>query len=341
MKLVKYLLIMIAVYLSGCTSSPTNINAVLWKQYKARYLQSDGRIVDTGNHNISHSEGQGYSLLLAVSANDQQAFNQMWYWTRKNLQIRQDKLFVWRWQPQEPHISDTNNASDGDILIAWALLRAAKQWQNPELTSAARDILTDIKQHLVRNTAQGLMLLPGAYGFETTDRLVLNPSYWVYPALSEFAKYDTGSTIWPELLASGPVLLAQWQQQSKSAYPADWVALNPRTGVLFADSQKPPRFGFEAIRIPLYMAWYGQGQHHTLTSLANFWRESTKPPAWIDSQSGLQADYPLSDGGLHIRDLLLAQQSAGVPPTIARLGKAHNYYSDVLTVLTLLAVQQF
>ena len=38
-----------------------------WAAYKTRFFQPEGRIVDTGNGGVSHSEGQGYGLLLAAS----------------------------------------------------------------------------------------------------------------------------------------------------------------------------------------------------------------------------------------------------------------------------------
>ncbi|VFS87165.1 Endoglucanase precursor [Raoultella terrigena] len=30
-----------------------------WESYKSRFMMADGRIVDTGNGSVSHTEGQG------------------------------------------------------------------------------------------------------------------------------------------------------------------------------------------------------------------------------------------------------------------------------------------
>lgn len=46
-----------------------------WAQYKHRFLLPEGRIIDTGNHNVSHSEGQGFGMLLAVYNNDRPTFD--------------------------------------------------------------------------------------------------------------------------------------------------------------------------------------------------------------------------------------------------------------------------
>lgn len=41
-----------------------------WESYKSRFMMPDGRIIDTGNGNVSHTEGQGFAMLLAVANND-------------------------------------------------------------------------------------------------------------------------------------------------------------------------------------------------------------------------------------------------------------------------------
>ncbi len=38
-----------------------------WSEFRTRFLTADGRVVDTGNQGVSHSEGQGYGLLLAAA----------------------------------------------------------------------------------------------------------------------------------------------------------------------------------------------------------------------------------------------------------------------------------
>ncbi|HMP62965.1 MAG TPA: glycosyl hydrolase family 8, partial [Phenylobacterium sp.] len=89
-----------------------------WREFKRRFLAADGRIIDTGNGGISHSEGQGFALLLAQAHGDRRAFDLIWGWTRRTLQ-RPDGLFAWRYDPREnPAVNDPNNATDGDIFLA-------------------------------------------------------------------------------------------------------------------------------------------------------------------------------------------------------------------------------
>jgi len=120
-----------------------------WPSYKAAFMSPDGRIIDTGNHHVSHSEGQGYGMLFAVNADDQANFAKIWQWTREHLQVRDDALLAWRYQPGSG-VTDINNASDGDILVAWALLQAGERWQKSHYIDASQQILQDIRHKLIR-----------------------------------------------------------------------------------------------------------------------------------------------------------------------------------------------
>ena len=112
------------------------INAGAWAAYKAKFLDATGRIIDNGNGNISHSEGQGYGMLLAYLSASPADFEQIWYFTRTELLLRDDGLAVWKWDPNvKPHVTDTNNASDGDMLIAYALALAGTAWKRTTISS--------------------------------------------------------------------------------------------------------------------------------------------------------------------------------------------------------------
>lgn len=201
------LLLLILSSLSGC-QPPTGIPAKNdWDLYKTLFLQNDGRIIDTGNDNVSHSEGQGYGMLLAVRNGEREAFERIWTWTREHLQVREDRLFIWRRRPETALADeDFNNASDGDILIAWALLEATEQWPDIDYRREAAEILDDLKQKLIDSWDGESILLPGVYGFKKTDETVINLSYWIFPAFAAFVDFDP-DPVWPQLTESGQRLL--------------------------------------------------------------------------------------------------------------------------------------
>ena len=72
-------------------------------------------------------------------------FDRIWGWTRANLMVRDDALLAWRWEPgKRPAVADMNNASDGDILVAWALAEAGEFWGDMSYRTAARRIAVEI-----------------------------------------------------------------------------------------------------------------------------------------------------------------------------------------------------
>ncbi|MBN9058080.1 MAG: endoglucanase, partial [Rhizobiales bacterium] len=71
------------------------VSADDWKTYSDRFVAPNGRVIDDANGDISHSEGQGYGLLLAFAADDRAAFERIWSFTRTELLLRDDGLAVW------------------------------------------------------------------------------------------------------------------------------------------------------------------------------------------------------------------------------------------------------
>ena len=88
-----------SVFLYGFTPSVTA--EPLWQYFKDQFISDDGRVIDTQQQQISHSEGQGYGMLLAVKFNDQATFKKLWRWSQDNLQIRKDRLFAWKFGRHE------------------------------------------------------------------------------------------------------------------------------------------------------------------------------------------------------------------------------------------------
>ena len=227
-----------------------------WAAYAASFITPDGRVVDNANGNVSHSEGQGYGLLLARIANDPERFQAIWHWTERHLKVRPDHLLSWKWDPAKGAVTDTNTATDGDILVAWALADAARQFNRPDYLVAARQMAESIGREVIEDRHGSPILLPGVSGFHEKDQPdgpVINLSYWVFPAFRTLKELAPGHD-WEGLEAQGLAVLA------KSGFgplrlPADWQSLAGPAPVPAKDF--PPRFGYDAIRIPLYLAWAG------------------------------------------------------------------------------------
>ncbi|RLL49182.1 hypothetical protein D8Y20_13155 [Mariprofundus sp. EBB-1] len=309
--------LMLMLMQTGCSQGSGQSD--LWKQYKAHFLNEGSSIVDVANDSIRHSEGQGMGMLLAEANADRKSFDAIWQWTQQHLQVRdKDHLLAWRWQPSMPHVTDFNNASDGDILVAWALLRAAERWNEKKYDAAARLLLHDIRQHLVKYQHGRMLLLPGVEGFMKDEGAIINLSYWVYPALEKFKQVEPDEAAWPGLISSGlklsgEALFGAWK------LPSDWIIAGE---TLYPALQFPKRFGLDAVRIPLYLAWAGYMDHPAVLRSAHFWQQFTGASAWPEWAS-------LDDTNVHMADKV-----QGIQAVAALIDDQDGDWSDKKPVMS-------
>lgn len=306
-----------------------------WLQWQARYLAAEGRVVDTGNGGVSHSEGQGYGLLLAEAFADRPSFTRILGWTRARL-LRPDGLHAWRWRPEDG-VADRNNASDGDLYIAWALLRAAERWAAPEYAGMAVTIGQAMADQLLPELRGRVVLLPGGTGFAGPQRVMLNPSYYAFPAMAALAA-ATGDARWWRAMADGVTLLRQ-ARFGRWGLPADWVELAHAGTPLPSPARgRPARFSYDAVRVPLHLAWAGLTEEPALEAAVRFWRGNPVPPAWADLASGQSGAEPASTGVVAIARLAHGSRHGRVAlPALPQLAPGMDYYSASLTLLARLA----
>lgn len=310
-----------------------------WTAWKAGYVTDQGRVVDTANGGMSHSEGQGYGMLLAVAANDRVAFERIWAWTRANLMVRGDALPAWRWEADKrPGVGDMNNASDGDILIAWALTEAAEYWSDMPYRVAARRIAVDLaRKTIVARGEKGALLMPASGGFgadERADGPVVNLSYWVFPAF-ERLRLAAPEIDWRGLAQSGLDILGK-SQFGALKLPADWISL--RDDKIAPAQGFPAQFGYNALRIPLYMAMAGVGERAHYQPFLSTWKDGRM--ATIDVATGKSAEQ-LSEPGYRWIAALSACVASGarVTPDFAPPAASENYYPATLRLLSLIALR--
>lgn len=318
---------------------PVLIPATAWSSYKARFLDADGRIVDTANGGISHSEGQGYGLLLSTMAGDLPGFEAIWTFTRTQMLVRNDGLAAWKWDPgRSPHVTDINDATDGDILIAYALARAAERWSRDDYRRAAVSIIKALAhESLIRREGRRL-LLPAATGFASGDRPdgpVVNLSYWIFEAFPVFARLDPDDG-WNGLGRDGRSLLANAAFGTRQL-PPDWLSLK---GAPAPAKGFPPEFGYNAIRIPLYLMRAKTVDDAALKRLLTGMTDASGNPVTVNLRTnGIEAH--LTDPGYRAIIALGRCMLTGRPlPAAVRNFVPTDYYPSTLHLLVLATIAE-
>jgi endoglucanase len=232
-----------------------------------------------------------------------------------------------------------NDASDGDILVAWALTEAAEAWGSLPYRIAARRIAVEIGRKLiVQHTPHGALLLPAISGFASEDRPdgpVINLSYWVFPAF-ERLPIVAPEIDWAGLSRNGLELVKKLRF-GPANLPTDWVSLhgsNPRPADGF-----PQRFAYNALRIPLYIAWAGVGQQNIYTPFLTAWKKTDHGSLpIIDASTGKPAEW-LSEKSYTAISALTACAATGTPFSTEerRVYPGENYYAVTLDLLALIA----
>ena len=177
-------------------------------------------------------------------------------------------------------VTDSNNASDGDLLIAWALLRAADRWGAEPYRQEAAGIAQALAAHQVVRRHGRLVLLPGVHGFDAIEPggvVTVNPSYWVFPALDQLAvAFAEGP--WRQLAESGRNLLAEARFGAAKLAP-DWLDISAAAWRHRPASSR----GMATMRCAFLASGMERAFRSFAGALSRWWAEfgERPPPAWV------------------------------------------------------------
>lgn len=259
-------------------------------RFLARYLAADGRVVRRDQGGDTVSEGQAYAMLLTATNGDRDRFRRVWQWTRTHLQ-RPDRLLAYRWRAGA--VTDPQPAADADLDAAHALLIAGRRFREPGLRRAGVRIGRSILAHETMPTSIGPVLIAGPWA---AGQGIVNPSYFSPAAFRELAR-ATGRRRWSQLEFSSYRIVDELTANPPDL-PPDWARVDGSGHALprNAPSGESPRFGFEALRVPIRMA--GAGTDYGRGLAARIWHFfSALAPAAIAPVYGLDGR-PLT-GGRH------------------------------------------
>jgi endoglucanase len=271
--------------------------------------------------------------------------------------IREDGLGAWKFEPRAAfvaendsaavtapdigQITDTNNATDGDLLIAWALAEAGAAGFGDQYSARAKTIAMALGSTVYEAGSLGLQMMPGKAGFSAGERggqPVINLSYWVFPAFDRLAALAP-QPIWAELTKSGMAHI-EASQNFPSTLPSDWIALDTQTGKRATAPGFDEAFGYNAIRIPLYLAMTGPKSRRALRASFENWFQLEGPLKTIGTNDRSLRE-TLSDPGYEsIRSLYRCATSSTLLPSDMLTSLDVNYYPATLQMLAIIAARQ-
>lgn len=240
-----------------------------WEKYKDQFINKDGRVIDYTQNGITTSEGQSYAMLRAVWVDDKKEFDLIWRWTRETMKRPNDHLFGWRWGKRSngnygfTASSDQNTAADADEDIAFALILAAKRWNNQSYLTDSKNILKDLWTYDTAVASGRRFVIAGNWA-NSSSEIIVNPSYFAPYEYRIFAANDNSHN-WESLIDSGYGLISQashlpLDKDKAVGLPPDWVSINKFSGQIASAnvSNFTTNYGLDAVRISWRLAVDGQ-----------------------------------------------------------------------------------
>lgn len=274
-RLIKYFfLVLILVSYIGLVlfSISTNKEAVqedsYWDWYRNYVGQSTkGAYVNTGSKEkpIALSESQGYGMLITLLAAQkgyakETQFMRLFYYY-KSFQISEENTLM-KWKQEKTDKGwesvDDNNATDGDLDIAYALIQAEKLWPDSieHYGDAAQKLLESIKNNNYSEKT-GLLTVGNWATVDPKAEMLIRfsdimPTY--YKAFADF----TDDPFWTKLEINATKALTQMSQETSTGLLPDfaWVGENSIAPVKPYEvaGKNDGDYAYNSARVPLRLA---------------------------------------------------------------------------------------
>jgi endo-1,4-beta-D-glucanase Y len=225
------------------------------------YVEPNGRVVRRDQDGDTVSEGQAYALLLAVALGDAQRFADVWRWTERRL-LRGDGLLAFRWK--DGKVIDAQSATDADLDGARALLLAARRFDEPGYRRAGLRMGRGILSQEAVDVGNELVLVAGPWA---RSPVFVNPSYFAPRSYATIGA-ASGDDRWSKLAGSSRALLNTLTTPDR--LPPDWARID-HAGTIEpsgapSSPRDLPRYGFDAVRVPIRMAGSCDASDRTLAA---------------------------------------------------------------------------
>ncbi len=255
--------------LYGISSNKQKIQESTYDDWYHAYVieTTNGAYVNAGTKTkkVALSESQGYGMVItALAAKKGYAtearFDRLMQYYFANRRSATSSLMKWKqttiddkWQSV-----DNNNATDGDLDIAYSFILAAKLWPDNAASykQAASDLLADIKAE--NYNAETGVLTVGNWATEDQTMRYLFRSSDVMPVyFEEFARF-TNDSFWTTLEETSAQKLLTLSSQHKTGLLPDFAWVTPtETKAVKAKTiatKNDGNYGYNSARMPLRLA---------------------------------------------------------------------------------------
>lgn len=238
----------------------------VYDQWAEKYIITTdaGTIVNSSDDasikNVT-SESQGYGMLLTATAKtgNKETFDKLYTYYMDN-RGHDTNLMAWQQTYQGGSINnDENNATDGDIFIAEALIQAAKRWpdKKTEYTTQAQNILTDILKYNY-NDEIGILTVSN-WATDTTKEWTVFRTADVTPAFFKHFKTLTGNKEWETIRNNMVKYTKDVSDSNKSNLVSDFINVKDGKGqavdyAVMGDNEAT-FYGWSAIRVPTMLSF--------------------------------------------------------------------------------------
>jgi endo-1,4-beta-D-glucanase Y len=266
----------------ACTTvggtSAQQLFADWYGKWSAKYYVTCGtdmaRIKGCNGDDNTCSEAMGYGMLLSVAAGDQTAFDRLNSF-RKALGAEYNKVYtsggLMAWNsgnscPPSASSGNANNAPDGDLDAAMALVQASKRWPTGTYKNDALALIDGIWTNNIGTSGSNPYVGAGTVNLKDKSYM----SYWTLGYFQVFARFVTDATKqqnWKGLATRGYELLKT--TQANSACSGEFPESVQVDGTLW--NGDPCDFGYDSCRVPWRLAadyaWFGTADSKTMLDL--------------------------------------------------------------------------
>lgn len=328
----------------------------LWKSYKAGFTDNQVRVIDHDAGDRTTSEGQAYGMFFALVANDRSSFSSLLRWTEGNLAQGDlgTHLPAWLWghgADNQWHVLDNNSAADADLWMAYTLLEAGKDWNDPQYTRLGLALANQVAAHEVVNVpGLGAMVAPGANGFQHGNTYRFNSSYVPLQLILGLSHLAPDGP-WKKVAAAVPALV---KDSAPHGFVSDWTDMKS-DGHL----QVTPTIGsYDAIRVYMWAGMLDRRTPHreellkSLYGMEQYLRTNSMPPAKVGADGSVQdpkgpvgfsaalLPYASALGDTQIQGQQMSRVQSGLNPKTGLYGNPAKYYDQNLALFGLGFEQQ-